>query len=83
LIGGAAVHAGDTLLHPISVEHPDWVASFDVWPDEVVRARRRLLPKLADEHLLVVNNHFPAPGFGRVAAEGDGWRWVPVAEGTA
>lgn len=82
-IGGAAVHAGDALLHPISIEHPEWVASFDVWPDEVVRSRRRLLERIAADDLLVVNNHFPAPGFGRVAAEGDGWRWVAVEEGGA
>jgi hypothetical protein len=38
---------------------------------------------IAADDLLVVNNHFPAPGFGRVAAEGDGWRWVAVEEGGA
>ena len=80
-IGGAAIHAGDCLLHPISIEHPEWVASFDVWPDEVVRSRRRLLERIAADDLLVVNNHFPPPGFGRVAAHGEGWRWVPVPEG--
>jgi hypothetical protein len=50
------------------------VAGVDVWPEDMVRTRHRLLRKLADQHLLVVNNHFPAPGFGRVAAESDGRR---------
>jgi glyoxylase-like metal-dependent hydrolase (beta-lactamase superfamily II) len=76
IIGGRAVHGGDSLLQPISVEHPDWTAGFDVWPDAVVESRLKLLRRIAVDDLLVVTPHMPWPGFGRVRSEGGSYRWV-------
>ena len=80
-IGGVAVYTGDVLLSPPNVEHPDWSASFDVWPEQVVASRRELLAELAESGALVLTCHFPGSGAGRVVSDrnrgGDGWRWQP------
>jgi glyoxylase-like metal-dependent hydrolase (beta-lactamase superfamily II) len=78
-IGGQAVHVGDALLSPVYVEHPDWFARFDVWPEQVIESRLGLLRQIAREDLLVITYHFPQPGIGRVRPAGDGWRWEGAA----
>jgi glyoxylase-like metal-dependent hydrolase (beta-lactamase superfamily II) len=83
MIGDAAVHVGDLLLHPICAEHPDWTAGFDVWPDEVVRSRRALVDHIVEEGLLVITHHFAWPGYGHIRCVDDELRWesarVPAA----
>jgi glyoxylase-like metal-dependent hydrolase (beta-lactamase superfamily II) len=74
-VAGRAVYTGDVLLSPISVEHPDWTAMFDRWPEQVVATRRRLLRNMAAEGALVIPSHFPPPAFGHIRAENRGWRW--------
>jgi hypothetical protein len=32
----------------------------------------------ADDQLLVAGYHFPFPGLGRIIAQGNAWRYVPV-----
>ncbi len=68
--------AGDPILH---LRHPDWYYAPDNWPEAEVRTRRRLFDRAANEGLLVLAHHFPFPGLGHVAKDGDGWRWQPVA----
>jgi glyoxylase-like metal-dependent hydrolase (beta-lactamase superfamily II) len=75
IIGGAAVHVGDVLLHPICVEHPGWTARFDVRPAEVVESRLALLERACAEDLLVITHHFAWPGVGRVSAKGGRYIW--------
>ncbi|MBT8227117.1 MAG: MBL fold metallo-hydrolase [Dactylosporangium sp.] len=78
-IGGSAIHVGDVLPSVVYVEHPDWYARFDVWPDQVVDTRRKLLRQIAESNLMVFTHHFEATGAGRVVASADGgWRWVPA-----
>jgi len=76
-IGGRAIYTGDVLLSPPNVEQPDWVCRFDVWPEQVVASRRKLLAELGRSGSLVLTCHFPGSGAGRVVAAGDGWRWQP------
>ncbi len=76
-VGKELAYTGDALLQPAHVTHPEWTATFDQWPAEVVESRRAFLARLAADGPLVVGTHFPAPGTGRVRAEGEGWRWVP------
>jgi hypothetical protein len=64
------------------VEHPEWSASFDVWPEQVVASRRALLAELGESGALVLTCHFAGSGAGRVIREGDGWRWHPEQPGT-
>ena len=65
----------DTWLHPIHVEHPDWLAAVDFAPEQVVTTRRRLSSKAFAEKALVLAFHFPFPGLGHVIQKGDGWAW--------
>jgi glyoxylase-like metal-dependent hydrolase (beta-lactamase superfamily II) len=76
-IGERATYTGDALISPVHVEHPDWVAQFDLWPEQVVASRRELLRQLGAEDSLVLTCHFPGSGAGRVVAESGGWRWLP------
>ncbi len=78
-IGDEVVYVGDVLLSPVHVECPDWVARFDVWPEQVVASRRELLQKVGSDGSLVLTCHFPGSGAGRVVAAGNGagLRWQP------
>jgi glyoxylase-like metal-dependent hydrolase (beta-lactamase superfamily II) len=76
-IGEKALYTGDVLFSPPQVERPDWVAGFDVWPEQVVATRRALLDELGGSGSLVLTCHMPGSGAGRVVAEGDGWCWQP------
>ena len=68
----------DVVLHPVHLEQPEWCATVDFAPEQVVATRRRLLNKAAVEKALVLAFHFPFPGLGHVIQEGKGWRWQPV-----
>ncbi len=76
--GAQLLHLVDTVLHPIHLERPEWVAAVDLLPAETVATRRKLLARAAEERALVMVYHFPAPGLGHVVAHGDGWRWQPL-----
>jgi glyoxylase-like metal-dependent hydrolase (beta-lactamase superfamily II) len=69
---------GDTLIHPIHMEQPDWYIKYDLAPEQVIETRRRLLDRAATEKVLVHVFHFPFPGLGYVIQKGDGWQWQPI-----
>ena len=78
--GERLLHVGDAASQPVlHLEHPDWFAGSDNWPAQSLLSRRRLLDRAAAEGQLVATYHFPFPGLGRVAKDGDGWTWTPVA----
>ncbi|WP_411736559.1 MBL fold metallo-hydrolase [Pseudomonas sp. A-B-19] len=67
--------AGDALF-PVAFEHPDWHNGFEHDPEESVRVRVRLLREAAASGELFVATHLPFPSVGRVALDGDAFRWV-------
>jgi len=69
--------AGDVVF-PVGFEHPDWQNGFEHDPEEAVRVRVGLLKEMADSGSLLVATHMPFPSVGRVAINGDAFRWVPV-----
>jgi hypothetical protein len=71
------IFVGDAILNPVHIEHPDWYASFDVRPDAVVQTRQQLIQRIVDNHWWISTYHFPAPGTGRIIADGDRWAWKP------
>ena len=77
--GERLLHGADTVLHPIHLEHPDWLTVFDTLPEPTIATRRRILDLAASEGLAMTAYHIPFPGLGRVVAEGDAWRWEPSA----
>ena len=69
----------DTVLHPIHLEQPEWHATVDLAPEQVVATRRKLLSKATAEKALVLGFHFPFPGLGYVIREKDTWQWQPIS----
>lgn len=69
--------AGDAIF-PVGFDQPDWHNGFEHDPEEAARVRIRLLRELSATGEQLVATHLPFPSVGRVAAEGDAFRWVPV-----
>ena len=73
--GDRLTFAGDALF-PVAFDHPDWQNGFEHDPEESVRVRVRLLREAAATGEILVATHLPFPSVGRVAVEGDAFRWV-------
>ena len=73
----------DLVFQPIHVERPEWYTAFDINPEDVVESRRRLLERAADRATLVMAQHFPAPGLGRVQETDSGYEWNAIVEDSA
>ncbi|ANI15846.1 MBL fold metallo-hydrolase [Pseudomonas citronellolis] len=67
--------AGDALF-PVAFDHPDWHNGFEHDPEESVRVRVRLMQEAAASGELLVATHLPFPSVGRVAVDGDAFRWI-------
>lgn len=68
-------YGADTVLHPIHLEHPDWLTVFDTTPEPTVTTRHRVLSQIAAEGVLMTAYHIPSSGVGHVISDGDAWRW--------
>lgn len=75
--GERLMFAGDAVF-TVGFEHPDWFNGFEHDPEEAARVRLRLLKELATSGEQLVATHLPFPSVGRVAADGDHFRWVPA-----
>ena len=73
--GERLTFAGDAIF-PVGFDHPDWHNGFEHDPEESVRVRVRLLCEAAATGELLVATHLPFPSVGRVAMDGDAFRWV-------
>jgi glyoxylase-like metal-dependent hydrolase (beta-lactamase superfamily II) len=69
--------AGDAVF-TVGFDQPDWFNGFEHDPEEAARVRTRLLRELAATGELLVATHLPFPSVGRVALDGDVFRWVPI-----
>ncbi|MCJ8141779.1 MBL fold metallo-hydrolase [Ancylobacter sp. A5.8] len=75
--GERLTFAGDAVF-TVGFEHPDWHNGFEHDPKEAARVRVRLLTELAATGEQLVATHLPFPSVGRVAVDGDAFRWVPA-----
>ena len=75
--GERLTFAGDAVF-AVGFEHPDWYNGFEHDPEEAARVRVRLLTELAATGEQLVATHLPFPSVGRVAVDGDAFRWVPA-----
>ena len=75
--GEGLTFAGDAVF-AVGFDHPDWHNGFEHDPEEAARVRVRLLRELAETGEMLVATHLPFPSVGRVAVDGDAFRWVPV-----
>ncbi|MGO4378167.1 MBL fold metallo-hydrolase [Pseudoduganella sp. RAF53_2] len=75
--GERLMFAGDAMF-PVGFDHPEWHNGFEHDPEESVRVRVGLFRELAENGGLLVAAHLPFPSVGRVAVDGDAFRYVPV-----
>jgi len=75
--GERLTFAGDAIFPP-GFDHPDWQNGFEHDPEEAVRVRIRLMQDAAASGELLVATHLPFPSVGRVSADRDAFRYVPV-----
>ncbi|WP_367863291.1 MBL fold metallo-hydrolase [Pseudomonas guariconensis] len=73
--GERLTFAGDALF-PVAFDHPEWHNGFEHDPEESVRVRVALLQAAAASGELFVATHLPFPSVGRVAVDGEGFRWI-------
>jgi glyoxylase-like metal-dependent hydrolase (beta-lactamase superfamily II) len=73
----ALTFAGDAVF-AVGFEQPDWHNGFEHDPEDAARVRINLLRELAKTGEMLVATHLPFPSVGRVAVDGDAFRWVPV-----
>ena len=75
--GERLTFAGDAMF-PVAFDHPEWHNGFEHDPEEAARVRIGLFQELAKTGGLLVAAHLSFPSLGRVAIDGDVFRWVPV-----
>jgi len=70
----------DTAVHPALLHEPDWVYAADGDPPTCAETRRRVVPGLVDEDVLVGCGHYPGSGIGRLVSRDDliVWEEVPA-----
>lgn len=75
--GERLTFAGDAVV-PVGVECPEWQNAFDHEPEDATRVRVRLLREAAETGELFLASHLSFPSLGRVAADGNAFRYVPA-----
>jgi glyoxylase-like metal-dependent hydrolase (beta-lactamase superfamily II) len=73
--GERALITGDVVHHPCQIGEPSWCTEFDENKEEAFATRTALLESVADQPVLVIGTHFPAPTAGRVTRQGAGYRF--------
>jgi glyoxylase-like metal-dependent hydrolase (beta-lactamase superfamily II) len=73
--GERLTFAGDAIF-PVGFDHPDWHNGFEHDPVESVGVRVKLLEDAAASGELFVASHLPFPSVGRIAIDGDSFRWI-------
>jgi len=73
--GESAVMSGDLMHCPVQCKHPEWTAWPDWDADLAKQTRRAFLEKYCETDTLVCTAHFPLPSAGRIAREGEGFRF--------
>jgi glyoxylase-like metal-dependent hydrolase (beta-lactamase superfamily II) len=77
--GRLLLYIGDTVVHPLHLEHPDWLPIYDIAPEQAALSKNAVFDRAAAEKALVVGQHFPPfPSLGHVAKKGEGWQWQPI-----
>lgn len=73
LIWGDLTHA-----MAIQMPHPEVAVTYDVHPEDAIRARREILEYIEKYRIPVAGMHIPFPGMGQIKkAEGTGYNFIP------
>ncbi|TYC66016.1 MBL fold metallo-hydrolase [Stappia sp. BW2] len=78
---------GETLVIAADIVHmaayqfsrPDWGIGFDIDPAQAVSTRKKFLDQASADKLFFAGAHIPFPGMGRVAKDGEGYRFVAAS----
>ena len=71
------LYVGDSVHHfVVSVQKPDWPMSFDGDQALGARSRAAVIADSAASGQRIYAVHFPYPGLGKFAKQGDGFAWV-------
>ena len=62
-----------------SVQNPDWEVRFDADKPAAAASRRKVMGMLAADRVPFIGYHMPFPALGYVAADGNGFRYVPAS----
>jgi len=77
--GKTLCNAGDSAHHHVLVtEKPRLEFTFDTDGKQAVASRLRVFDMLAKERMPFITYHFPWPGLGHLAKNGDAYRYVPA-----
>jgi glyoxylase-like metal-dependent hydrolase (beta-lactamase superfamily II) len=77
--GERAVITGDMTHHPCQIAHPDWTFGDDD-PQAAIDTRARLFAEWADQPILVIGTHFPAPTAGHIVRDCGAFRFAIVMQ---
>jgi len=73
------LYIGDTSLHPLHLENPEWRSIFVILPEEATPSKHKIFDLAADEDAWVIGQHFPPfPSLGHIVKKNDGWQWKPI-----
>lgn len=77
--GKQLCYIGDLAHHPVLLlEQPLTEFAYDTDPKQSAQSRVRILTMLAANRIPLLAYHFAWPGFGHVAAQGQGFRYYPA-----
>lgn len=67
---------GDLIHSPLEFSQPDYYGFLDVYPEQAIQTRTRILSQMADSGTQVFACHFRFPGLGRIIRKGNvpGWQ---------
>ena len=72
-------YIGDLAHHPVLLlEKPLTEFAYDTDPKQSAQSRVKMLNMLAANKTMILAYHFPWPGIGHVAKDGDGFRYFPA-----
>jgi len=77
--GARACFISDLVPTRVHIPYP-WIMAFDLYPMDTLASRKRLLPRLADEGVLVVFPHDPEYAWGRLRDQEGKLEFQPVTD---
>jgi glyoxylase-like metal-dependent hydrolase (beta-lactamase superfamily II) len=73
--------SNDTMYVPaLLAPHPEWQGAYDQDGPGAVATRRKLVDRVIAENMMICGAHFPFPGAGAFARDGDAYAFTPVAQ---
>jgi glyoxylase-like metal-dependent hydrolase (beta-lactamase superfamily II) len=73
------IYISDMVLHPLHLEHPDWISIYDIMPEEAATTKYDIFDRIVAEEAMVLGAHFtPFPSLGYIVKKKGGWQWRPI-----